>query len=102
DYVTKPFVVLEVKARVRALLRAKAYQDAMRELLEGRRRTAGEIQMGLVPRACSRITAPGGPDLFACLEPARAVGGDLYDVFRLDERRLALLLGELSGQGVHA
>jgi sigma-B regulation protein RsbU (phosphoserine phosphatase) len=102
DYVTKPFVVLEVKARVRALLRAKAYQDAMRELLEGELRIAREIQMGLVPRDFSRITASGGPDLFACLEPARAVGGDLYDVFRLDERRLALVLGDVSGKGIPA
>jgi sigma-B regulation protein RsbU (phosphoserine phosphatase) len=102
DYVTKPFVVLEVKARVRALLRAKAYQDTVRELLEAELRVAREIQMGLVPRDFARLTAGGGPDLFACLEPARAVGGDLYDVFRLDEGRLALVLGDVSGKGIPA
>ena len=102
DYVTKPFVVLEVRARVRALLRAKAYQDTVRELLESELRVAREIQMGLVPHDFSRLTAGDGPDLFACLEPARAVGGDLYDVFRLDDRRLALVLGDVSGKGIPA
>jgi len=31
DYLTKPFEVLEVKARVRSLLKAKAYSDAVKE-----------------------------------------------------------------------
>src|SRR5580704_6640305 len=31
DYVTKPFEPLEVRARVRSLLRSKAYSDAVRE-----------------------------------------------------------------------
>ena len=30
DYLTKPFEILEVKARVRSLVRAKAYADAIR------------------------------------------------------------------------
>ena len=33
DYLTKPFEVLEVKARVRSLLKAKAYADAVREAM---------------------------------------------------------------------
>lgn len=102
DYVTKPFEVLEVRARVRALLRAKAYQDTIRELLESELRVAREIQLGLVPRDFARLTAGNGPDLFACLEPARAVGGDLYDVFRLNDRRLALVIGDVSGKGIPA
>jgi serine phosphatase RsbU (regulator of sigma subunit)/anti-sigma regulatory factor (Ser/Thr protein kinase)/HPt (histidine-containing phosphotransfer) domain-containing protein len=102
DYITKPFEILEVKARVRALLRAKAYQDAVRELLESELRVAREIQRGLVPRDFAALGMGGSVDCFACLEPARAVGGDLYDVFRLDGRRLCLVVGDVSGKGIPA
>jgi serine phosphatase RsbU (regulator of sigma subunit)/anti-sigma regulatory factor (Ser/Thr protein kinase)/HPt (histidine-containing phosphotransfer) domain-containing protein len=102
DYITKPFEILEVKARVRALLRAKAYQDAVRELLESELRVAREIQRGLVPRDFAALGMGGTVDCFACLEPARAVGGDLYDVFRLDGRRLCLVVGDVSGKGIPA
>jgi sigma-B regulation protein RsbU (phosphoserine phosphatase) len=102
DYVTKPFEVLEVKARVRSLLRAKAYQDAVRELLQAELRVARSIQMGVVPREFSRFACGGRVDVFASLDPARAVGGDLYDVFALDERRLGVVVGDVSGKGIPA
>jgi len=102
DYVTKPFEVREVKARVRALLRAKAYQDAVRAVLEGELRVAREIQMGLVPQDFAGLGSRGGLDVFARLEPARAVGGDLYDAFPLDGRRFCLVIGDVSGKGIPA
>src|SRR5687768_9293542 len=49
DYVTKPFDLLEVKARVRALLKAKLYSDAVKEQLAADLRVAREIQMGMIP-----------------------------------------------------
>src|SRR5262249_59308174 len=39
-------------------------------------------------------------DLYAFLEPAREVGGDLYDFFPLDRDRLCLLIGDVSGKGL--
>ena len=48
DYVTKPFEPLEVQARVRSLLRAKAYADAVREAHARDLRIAREIQGGLL------------------------------------------------------
>jgi phosphoserine phosphatase RsbU/P len=101
DYVTKPFEVLEVKARVKAILQARAYQEARRELLTKELRIAREIQMSLVPRDFTRWDGTE-VDLFGFLEPAREVGGDLYSVFPAGEGRLGLLFGDVSGKGVHA
>ena len=44
DYLVKPFEMLEVKARVRSLLKAKAYSDAVKEKLASELRIAREIQ----------------------------------------------------------
>ncbi len=49
DYLTKPFEMLEVKARVRSLLKAKLYADAVREAAARDLRIAREIQMGILP-----------------------------------------------------
>src|SRR5688572_3991536 len=49
DYLTKPFEVLEVKARVRSLLKAKAYAEAVKAAAERDLRIAREIQTGLLP-----------------------------------------------------
>jgi phosphoserine phosphatase RsbU/P len=101
DYVTKPFEVLEVKARVRSLLEARAYGEAKREILERDLRVAREIQLGMVPSDFSRWKG-GALDVFARLEPAREVGGDLYTVFPLDDRRVFLAVGDVSGKGIPA
>lgn len=63
---------------------------------------AAEIQLGmLVPRDELAELSPG-VDLDAVLQPARNVGGDLYDAFMLDEARLCFLVGDVTGKGVPA
>jgi len=49
DYLTKPFEILEVKARVNSLLKAKAYADAVKAAQERDLTIAREIQLGLLP-----------------------------------------------------
>ena len=41
-------------------------------------------------------------DLHASLEPAREVGGDLYDFFLLDDDHLCIAIGDVAGKGVPA
>jgi len=102
DYLTKPFEILEVKARVRSLVRAKAYADAIREAREMELSIAREIQMGILPSDLSTCTTGTGLDIHAVLEPAQQVGGDLYDVLRAGDDRVAVVLGDVSGKGIPA
>ena len=39
-------------------------------------------------------------EIFAMMEPAREVGGDLYDFFEIGEGLLCFLVGDVSGKGV--
>jgi sigma-B regulation protein RsbU (phosphoserine phosphatase) len=102
DYLTKPFEVLEVKARVRSLLKAKAYADAVREAMARDLRIAREIQMGILPADPVAATKGTGLDVHAIVEPAREVGGDLYEVLRASDDRVVVALGDVSGKGIPA
>ena len=77
DYLTKPFEMLEVKARVKSLLKAKAYSDAVKEQIASELRVAREIQMGMLPHDFAPVEQAYGVCFGAVLEPAREVGGDL-------------------------
>jgi phosphoserine phosphatase RsbU/P len=60
---------------------------------------AREVQERLFPQSCPKIP---GVDLAGYCRPAQAVGGDYYDFFVLDDGRLALALGDISGKGISA
>ncbi len=102
DYLTKPFEMLEVKARVKSLLKAKAYSDAVKEQIASELRVAREIQMGMLPHDFAPFEKNYGVEFGAILEPAREVGGDLYGVCAPGPERLVVFLGDVSGKGIPA
>jgi sigma-B regulation protein RsbU (phosphoserine phosphatase) len=102
DYLTKPFEMLEVKARVRSLLKAKAYSDAVKEQIASELRVAREIQMGMLPQEFTGVEQAYRVSFGALLEPAREVGGDLYGVCAAAPDRLVVFLGDVSGKGIPA
>ncbi|MGB7541496.1 MAG: CHASE2 domain-containing protein, partial [Burkholderiales bacterium] len=86
-----------------------AEANAQRKLLrEAAARIAGEldaarrIQIGILPRPESAFPGERRFELFASMESAREVGGDLYDFFMLDADRLFFLIGDVSGKGLPA
>jgi serine phosphatase RsbU (regulator of sigma subunit) len=68
--------------------------------LAGELEAARRIQMGSLPLPELALSGEHRVDLYALLEPAREVGGDLYDFFRLDQDRLFFLVGDVSGKGL--
>ena len=60
---------------------------------------AHEIQQNFLPDLTNRQY---GIDLCALTLPAFDVGGDLYDVIVLDQNRVGIILGDVSGKGVPA
>lgn len=100
DYLTKPFEILEVKARVKSLLKAKAYADAIREARERELRVAREIQMGILPSDLTRCTSDTGLDITAFIEPAKQVGGDFYEIARVTDDCVIVVIADVMGKGI--
>lgn len=73
-----------------------------KEKIESELRIAKEIQMGMIPHIFPPFPQIKQIDLYAMLESAKEVGGDLYDFFLLDERNLCFAIGDVSGKGIPA
>jgi serine phosphatase RsbU (regulator of sigma subunit) len=67
----------------------------------GELEAARRIQTATLPRA-DLLRGDGRIDIAALMVPARETGGDLYDFFRLDDRRLFFLVGDVAGKGLSA
>lgn len=73
-----------------------------KERIESELRIAREIQMGILPKLFPAFPDYGEFDVYASIESAKEVGGDLYDFFFIDEHRFCFLIGDVSGKGVPA
>lgn len=80
-------------------LKAAQAQIIEKEKLERELQLAREIQFSILPESL-----PALPDynFGALMVPARAVGGDFYGIFPLDENRIILVLGDVTDKGVPA
>ncbi|HOE41086.1 MAG TPA: SpoIIE family protein phosphatase, partial [Rhodoferax sp.] len=78
------------------------------QLREDAARVAGElaaarrIQLGSLPDAARLFAGESRFEFATLLEPAREVGGDLYDFFMIDAQRLCFVVADVSGKGVPA
>jgi sigma-B regulation protein RsbU (phosphoserine phosphatase) len=107
DYLSKPFDNGEVVARVKAQLRlrhlTRSLERLNRDLVEKQRRleedlaAAAEIQRALLPRPDLKIP---GLRIAWRFEPCVAIGGDIFNVLRLDDRHVAAYVIDVSGHGV--
>lgn len=70
--------------------------------LEGELDAARRIQMGMLPEPRQVLKQETRVEIAARMLPARSVGGDLYDFFLLDESRLFIVVGDVSGKGLPA
>ena len=89
--------------RVQTRLRASLDEERLSAAkIAGEMSAASEIQSGmLLPREALRKVT-GAVEIDAVLQPAKSVGGDLYDAFMIDPGRLCFLVGDVTGKGVPA
>lgn len=84
---------------VTELAHSLAAEAAQRERVNREMEIAREVQERLFPQEMPEI--PGATIAGYC-RPALGVGGDYYDVFMLDDGRVGLAIGDVSGKGIAA
>ncbi len=77
------------------LLRRLAEQERLQKELE----IARQVQQSLLPVEEPRLD---GLQVFGLCLPAQKVGGDYYDYFVIDEKRLGVAVADVSGKGTSA
>ena len=75
---------------------------AEKERISTELNVATKIQSDMLPKGYPAIPERTDFDLYATMEPAKEVGGDLYDYILLDQDHLLLIVGDVSGKGVPA
>ena len=78
-------------------LKAAQVQIIEKERLEHELQVAAEIQASILPHELPTVP---GYTFGALMHPARMVGGDFYDIFKMDERRIGLVVGDVSDKGI--
>jgi serine phosphatase RsbU (regulator of sigma subunit)/HAMP domain-containing protein len=73
-----------------------------KERIESELKIAHDIQMGMLPKVFPPFPDVPEFDIYAALEPAKEVGGDLFDFFFLDDDHLCFTIGDVSGKGMPA
>ncbi len=89
------FMTGELKNYMANLTRITAAEERTKTELS----VATEIQRGMLPK---NFPADERVDLFASMKVAKAVGGDFYDFYFLDENRLVITIADVSDKGVPA
>ena len=82
--------------------RIMAAQLVQKRAREAEMASAAAIQRSMLPSIQPDQFARGQLDISAKMIPAREVGGDLYDIVKLDENRVVISIGDVCGKGVPA
>ncbi len=101
DFVTKGSDIEIVVARLRALLRMKAYQDQLRRMNQQMTRDlqiARRVQEALVPPMAFQSN---GIEIRSAYIPSEVLSGDFYDYFVQDDS-MYLFVADVSGHGLPA
>ena len=100
DYIHKPFSPAVVKARVRShimLREARAQLAAQLDALNQELEMARQIQLAILPHSIPQLP---GLEIAARYFPMSSVAGDFYDFIQIDDKRIGILIADVSGHGL--
>jgi serine phosphatase RsbU (regulator of sigma subunit) len=80
-----------------AHLESSVAAAAQKEVLERELQIARNVQTSLIP---SNLPTGEGIEFATLFEPSAAIGGDYFDVLRLSETEIAVVIADVSGHGL--
>ena len=109
DFVLKPWdnsellkslrTQIELGRRRRQRRRMNAARQSIKHRLQQELTESQEIQEALLPKNLPHID---GIEIAVAWQPARAVGGDYFDVLKFDDRHSAICIADAAGKGMPA
>lgn len=88
--------------RTNRLIRQYSSLTKEKERISAELTVANHIQASVLPSEFPAFPARDEFDIYATMTPAKAVGGDFYDFFLVDEDHLVMVMADVSGKGVPA
>ena len=109
DFATKPIDLEDLSVTIEKAINQIEYikqaqeEHSQLESLKTDLAVASEIQHAILPRIFPPFPENESQlDLAALMTPAKDVGGDFYDFFRIDADHIGLVMADVSGKGVPA
>lgn len=86
----------------RKLVFARDYESRKNERIASELDLAADIQANMLPKIFPKSVGKVDFSMYAKNVPAKEVGGDFYDFFKVNEDKLAIIMADVSGKGVPA
>ncbi|MCF0188600.1 MAG: SpoIIE family protein phosphatase, partial [Bacteroidaceae bacterium] len=109
DFATKPIDMDDLSVTIeKAIEQINYVKQSQREhnqleSIKSELAAAQEIQQAILPRKFPPFPdLEGKLDIYAFMHPAKDVGGDFYDFFRVDAERIGFVMADVSGKGLPA
>ncbi len=109
DFATKPIDLDDLSVTIEKAIEQIEYikkaqaEHSQLESLKTDLAVAREIQQAILPRVFPPFPENENElDLAALMTPAKDVGGDFYDFFRIDQNRIGIVMADVSGKGIPA
>ena len=98
DTTKAPRLYREIDTLLRSVDSFRASVEAQNELIvvHEQLNNARRIQQSLLPQS---FESDARLDIFGRMRPALEVAGDFFDIFRLDDDRIAIVIADVSGKG---
>lgn len=108
DFTTKPIDMEDLERTIEkaieqiAFVKAAQQEHTQLEAIQYDLNVAREIQQSILPKHFPPFPQYTQFDIYATMEAAKAVGGDFYDFFLIDDNHLGFVVADVSDKGIPA